>query len=139
MATVKQKLAIRKVLKGTTLKRAMKEAGYKTSTTLTTGKLTRSKGWALLMDRYISDKALAKVHKEGLAATTFYTEGIGKGETVLVEKPDYSVRHKYLESGYKIKGKLKELEVPTPTVPHMTLIQINMPDGAKSNTIQPVA
>ncbi len=105
MATPKQKIAIKKVLNGKAVKHAMEEAGYAPSTANTTGKLTRSKGWAELTDKYISDKALAKVHKEGLEATTWYQEGLGKGETVLVEKPDYSVRHKYLESGYKLKGR----------------------------------
>lgn len=39
----------------------------------------------------IPDEDLVKVHKEGLSAT----DG---------ERPDYSVRHKYLDSAYKLKG-----------------------------------
>lgn len=127
MATIKQKLAVRKVLKGMPIKHAMQEVGYAETTASATGKLTRSKGFQELVDKYISDEALLKVHKEGLKATTFFTEGLGKGETILVEKPDYSVRHKYLESGYKIKGKVKEIELPD--VPHQTVIIINTPQA----------
>ncbi len=41
----------------------------------------------------LPDKLLVKTHLEGLNAT----EGI-------LDKPDYSVRHKYLDSAYKIKN-----------------------------------
>lgn len=105
MATIKQKKAFKEVVNGSTITKAMKEAGYSIESSKRTNKVTATKGWQELMDKFIPDKDLAKVHKEGLSATTFYSEGIGKGETVLVEKPDFSVRHKYLESGYKIKGK----------------------------------
>lgn len=40
---------------------------------------------------YFTEEELAKVHLEGLKAT--------KGD-----EPDYAVRHKYLDSAYKIKG-----------------------------------
>ena len=45
----------------------------------------------------IPDKILIKVHLEGLKATTN-------------DKPDYSVRHKYMDSGYKLKGYYIEKE-----------------------------
>jgi hypothetical protein len=98
MATVKQKLAARKVLKGTPIKRAMREAGYASTTATTTGKLTRSKGWHELTDKYISEEALMKVHKEGLSATRIVNEEV---------EPDYAVRHKYLETGYKVRGRIR--------------------------------
>ncbi len=105
MSTIKQKIAFKEVVNGSTITAAMKKAKYAPSTSERTNKLTATKGWAELVDEFISDKALAKVHKEGLNAKTWYSEGFGKGETVLVEKPDYAVRHKYLESGYKLKGR----------------------------------
>jgi len=43
----------------------------------------------------IPDELLEKVHLEGLVA------GKMVGETL---EPDYAVRHKYLDSGYKLKG-----------------------------------
>lgn len=87
MATVKQKLVAKKVLKGTPIAKAMREAGYSKSTATTTGKITRSNGWKELMDKYISDDLLAKVHNEGL------------------QDKDANTRHKYLETGYKVKQK----------------------------------
>ena len=49
----------------------------------------------------LPDEDLIKVHKEGLQASekVFSKEG-----ELLSEKPDYGVRHKYLDSAYKIKG-----------------------------------
>jgi len=47
-----------------------------------------------LIEKELPDSLLLKVHAEGLAAT----DGTGS--------PDYSVRHKYLDTGYKIKGKM---------------------------------
>ena len=42
----------------------------------------------------LPDELLARVHLEGLEATK-------GGES---EEPDYAVRHKYLDSAYKVKG-----------------------------------
>lgn len=47
----------------------------------------------------ISDEDLIKVHREGLSASSAIVKD---GE--IVERPDYSVRHKYLDSAYKLKG-----------------------------------
>lgn len=91
MATLKQKKAFKETgVNGGNISKAMKTVGYgKTKS----DKLTSSRGWLELMDQYLPDKDLAKVHKEGLEATD------PKG------KVDYSTRHKYLDSGYKLKGK----------------------------------
>jgi phage terminase small subunit len=48
----------------------------------------------------IPDELLEKVHLEGLNAS----ERIIRDGEVLAEKPDYAVRHKYLDSAYKLKG-----------------------------------
>ena len=69
----------------------------------------------------LSDDDLARVHQEGLAATAvrFTPEG------EQIEVPDYSTRHKYLDSGYKIK-KLYGSETPdAPRVVNYNFI--NMP------------
>ena len=58
------------------------------------------------MEKYISDDKLAKVHDEGLSATT---SKLIAGEEVKV--PDYQTRHKYLDTGYKLKGKLIDRSV----------------------------
>lgn len=104
MATVKQKIAARKVLKGTSIRRAMREAGYSKTTAKTTGKLTRSKGWQELIDKFISEEALMKVHREGLSATQ--TRFTPEGEQIKIT--DFATRHKYLETGYKVRGRIKD-------------------------------
>lgn len=115
-ATVKQKVAFREVVKGSTLTAAMRKANYSPSTAKRTNKLTNTKGWQELMDTFISDEKLAKVHNEGLRATNPFNKIVGrdsKGAPTyeMVKVADYSTRHKYLESGYKIKGRhAKEAE-----------------------------
>ena len=72
---------------------AMREAGYSPETAKNPQQVTRSKGWAQLVEEYLPDDLLAKVHKEGLEATN-------------KDGADYSVRHRYLDTAYKIKGKI---------------------------------
>ena len=119
MATVKQKLAFRKVLKGSTLTKAMTDVGYAPTTASTTGKLTNTLGWKELTDKYISEKALMKVHREGLQAT--FTDKYNE------DAPDYSTRHKYLETGYKIRGRITPEVTPGDTTVNLTQIVINPP------------
>lgn len=54
----------------------------------------------------IPDKLLVKVHLEGLeAGKTIYKNNVSSGEIEEVGyEVDYATRHKYLESGYKLKG-----------------------------------
>ena len=113
MATPKHKIAFKEVVKGSTLTAAMKKAGYSESAVKRTNKLTETKGWAELVEDFISDKALAKVHKEGLSATTYFNEITGRDskgapEYNLKKIPDFGIRHKYMESGYKLKGRYSE-------------------------------
>lgn len=116
MPTVRQKRAFKEVVKGSSLTGAMKSVGYSLETAKRTNKLTKTKGWKELMDSYLPDKDLAKAHKEGLRATKRsgvggMKIGIGKNGKVEdfghtdIEEPDYAVRHKYLETAYKIKNK----------------------------------
>lgn len=48
----------------------------------------------------LPDELLAQVHLEGLNATRSFPLGEGEYE----DAPDYAVRHKYLDSAYKLKG-----------------------------------
>ena len=98
--TIKQKKAFKKVLKGSTISGAMKEVGYSDTTCTTTGKLTNTQGWQELMDKYLSEEDLAKVHKEGLKAVK-----ITRSDKEEYIDPDYNTRHKYLETGYKLRKK----------------------------------
>ncbi|MHA1401181.1 MAG: hypothetical protein ACTSQE_12600 [Candidatus Heimdallarchaeaceae archaeon] len=90
--TERQKKAFKSLVEnGRTKGEAMKEAGYSESVQKAPTKVTRSEGWQILIDEHLSDKTLAKVHMEGLKAMR------GK-------EPDHMVRHKYLDTAYKIKG-----------------------------------
>lgn len=130
MPTIKQKQVFRDVLKGSTISGAMVKAGYSPTTASTTGKLTNSDGWKELLDKHIPDKKLAKVLDEGLqAGKSIYKDG----EEVAFEK-DFAVRHKYLETGLKLKNRFpKELpENPLEGDLKVLLIQINNVLNTKS-------
>jgi|TARA_R100001530_G_C4303781_1_gene151194 hypothetical protein len=97
MATIKQKKAIKKIVEnGGNISKAMRDVGYSEETAKTPQKLTNSKGWNELMEEYLPDDVLAKVHNEGLKAFKTDNDG-GKSE-------DHPTRHKYLDTAYKLKG-----------------------------------
>ncbi len=81
------------VKKGESVSKAMIKAGYSKTISRVPKKVTERKGWQELMEKELPDEFLAKVHREGLKAK-------------YKDKPDYSVRHKYLETAYKIKNKI---------------------------------
>ena len=114
MATLKQKKAIEALSEniGKPMGEIMRESGYSESNSKTPKRLTESDGWKELIDENIPDKDLAKVHKEGLGATKRMLMG---------EEPDYAVRHKYLETGYKIKGKMSDKPSDKPPELHLHL------------------
>lgn len=104
---MKQKKALEIMVEnGGNITKAMIEAGYSENTANTPQKLTESNGWKELVDKFIPDKKLAKVLDEGLGAgKTIYKNNVSTGEVEEVGyEPDYAVRHKYLETGLKLKG-----------------------------------
>ena len=110
MPTNKQKAAFDKSLEnGGVISQAMIEAGYSPATAKTPQKLTESKGFQELVEKYLPDETLVKVHQEGLQATTKKPHLIDrddKGRPVYeyVPEEDYATRHRYLDSAYKLKG-----------------------------------
>lgn len=107
MATIRQKKAFDKTLEnGGNVSKAMSKSGYSKAMAKNPQKLTQSKGWQELMDKHLPDDLLAKVHREGLeAGKTVYKNNVTTGEMEEVGfEPDFSVRHKYLDSAYKLKG-----------------------------------
>ena len=92
---VRQKIAFKAVMSGKTMTEAKELANYSENTT--NQEVINTQGWQLLLEKHIPDESLIKVHKQGLNATKSYG---GK------KTPDYAVRHKYLETGYRITGKL---------------------------------
>ena len=104
MTTIKQKQAFKKVVEGSSISQAMRDVGYSESTALRPNKLTNTQGWQELMAKHLPDNDLIKVHKEGLKATKIFSSHTEPDKTV----PDYGVRHKYLETAYKIKNRFQD-------------------------------
>lgn len=111
--TRKQKLAFENLLENHgNVSQAMLKAGYKPNTAKTPKNLTETEGFKILAAQFLPDNLLLKVHLEGLGATRVIsavnTDKEATGATSdFIEVPDHAVRHKYLETGYKIKGHLK--------------------------------
>lgn len=104
MATMRQELAIAKIAEtGGNVGAAMRAAGYSKVSSNTPAKLLKSKGFEELMKKHLPDSMLARVHSDGLKATKYESQLTGRGESELVEVPDYAVRHKYLDTAYKVK------------------------------------
>lgn len=79
----------------------LKKAGYSDAIAKNPDIIWNSIGFNELLDAALPDDLLAKKHREGLEATSLY----GKDGH---EHPDYGTRHRYLESAYKLKGKLEQ-------------------------------
>lgn len=121
MVTEKHKIVLKEVVKGSSIAKAMRKAGYSPSTAKRTNKLTNTKGWQELLDQHLSEEKLTQVLAEGLNATKLSGTGgmrmtlkaggevdeVGHSD---LEVPDYAVRHKYLETGLKVRGRLKDNE-----------------------------
>lgn len=88
--------------------RDMLAVGYSKSYSNAPTRLKSTIVWQELTEKYLPDLDLLAVHKEGLKAVKRSTS-LTEPDTI---DPDYAVRHKYLETGYKIKGKLKDFEFP---------------------------
>jgi hypothetical protein len=90
----------------------------------------------------IPDELLVKTHLEGLKATKM--QGVGgmlinteKGEFghTDIEVPDYAVRHKYLESGYKLKGSYEADEQKSINILMPVLVKfLNEKDNGDNST-----
>ena len=108
--TLKQKRTFNKTLENFgNVSKAAAGAGYKKSVAKNPQVITRSKGWKQLCEEYLDDDKLAKVHSEGLSAITVVMRNNNEtGEIESREIADYSVRHKYLDTAYKVKGKYSE-------------------------------
>lgn len=105
--TTRQREVARKVLQeGKSVSRAMRESGYSPATAKTPKKLTESKGWQELIDQYISEDKLAKVHGQQLQATR--VQVYNKKRYVM---PDNEARIRALDLGYKLRGKYKPTKI----------------------------
>jgi hypothetical protein len=122
--TYRQKKAVEILVEnGGNVSKAMLEAGYPPATAHTPQKLTESSGFAALMETMLPDDMLLKIHCEGLQATerdvVYVTKGKGKkAKTVakVIRIPDFHVRHRYLDTAYKIKGKITKKDPDLPPI-----------------------
>lgn len=107
MATNKQKALAKEILRNPTqtMGQAMQKAGYDEVTRPV--EVTSSKGWQKLVDTMLPDEKLLLRHYEGLDATKIHSSHTEPDREV----PDYAVRAKYVELGYKVKGRFAETQV----------------------------
>ncbi len=136
MSTIRQKRLARIVDKGSTKteKEAMLQAGYSPNTAIKPSQVKKSKGWKDLLEKYLPDNDLLKVHKEGLKATKIHGSMTEPDRIV----PDYPTRHKYMESGYKVKGKLvdpKDSEEKSITIIIKGYDKRNKPSGKTTDGV----
>lgn len=106
MATFRQRKAVENlVANGSSIAQAMRDAGYSPRTVRDPGKLTRSEAFIELMEAAgLTDSRLVKVLDEGLGATKAVVMGTKSEESFVDVAPDYPTRHKYLETGLRLKG-----------------------------------
>jgi hypothetical protein len=104
--SLKQKRAFANLVEnGGNVSKAMIDAGYSEATAKTPQKLTESDAFKELVARELPDDLLLKVHKEGLDAMQY------RGQDAEIQVADYQTRHKYLVTGYEIRGKLRPDEL----------------------------
>jgi hypothetical protein len=118
MATAKQKLVAQKVAKGSSVSAAMREVGYSPATASHPSKVTRSKGFKVLMEKYLPDSLLMEKHQELLMVPRklrTYIKGDLQMET---EEVDSQAVGKGLDMAYKLKGayaaEKHEITIPKP-------------------------
>ena len=102
MATLKQKLAVKEITeKHISVSKAMLNVGYDKFTAAKPQNLTKSKGFKeLIANMGVSDEDLAEILSGGLRATKIITSPSEPDR----EYPDWATRHKYLETGLKMRG-----------------------------------
>ena len=103
MTTERQKQVFSKVIENHgNVSKSMRDVGYSANSAKNPKRnLTSSKGWQKLLQKYIPDSKLTKVLDEGMEAS----RELRIDGQVVAEIPDYAVRHKYLETGLKLKNK----------------------------------
>ena len=130
MPTIKQKKAFDKIVENHgNVSKSMIEVGYDETTAKNPKNLTESKGWQELLNERIKDEKLVDVLNEGLKADKkIYKNNKRTGELKEVGyDADYAVRHKYLETGLKLKSKFPtdKLELGTSESLSEVLLKIN--------------
>jgi len=125
MSTLRQKIVASKIFanRGSkdTVKKIMKDAGYSDAYAKNPQQLTTTRSWRQLMDKYLPDEKIVKKIDEGLEANRVISavntaKQASGGTTDFIEVPDFAIRHKYVETSLKIKGKLDTEKEETPSL-----------------------
>lgn len=105
-ASAKQRIAAREIaVNHRSASEAMRIAGYSPQTITKPSNMTRSASFIALMDKIgITDERLSRKLDEGLEATKAVVMGAKSEDSFVDIQPDYAVRHKYLETGLRLKG-----------------------------------
>jgi hypothetical protein len=105
MATTKQEIAVARMAEnGGNVSAAMRDAGYSAVSSRTPKKLTSSKGYAKLLEKYLPDALLLEKHHEIIMSPRLkrtFMKGAMIEET---EETDPS-QVRALDMAYKLKGK----------------------------------
>lgn len=128
---VRQQLYKKHRLSGLSAYQAARKAGYAHATAIAAYKNIekRIKFDELLVAHGLDNQSVVKVLGDGLNATRSVIvkelvaddDGCPQSVTRIVEVPDHSVRHKFLETFLKLRGDLKDI------APHNSVHIINMP------------
>jgi len=105
---VKHKRVLKNLGKHGSVRKAMEAAGYSKSYAKN-GDIKNTKTFQQEAEKELPSKLLLKVHKEGLEATTKLHKIVdrdddGKPVYDFVDVDDFGVRHRYLDTAYKLKN-----------------------------------
>ena len=115
--TIKQKKRSKIIGKNRTVKAELLEAGYSlTTATKQPPSVMKAKGWQKILDEKLPDEDLLDVHRKELKATkvvsaVVISKDADSRTNDFIEVPDHPTRLKAVELGYKVKGKLKDVNV----------------------------
>lgn len=144
--SIRDRLFAKSLLEGNTPTQAMRDAGYAESTAL--ARQSEKVGQVAetiqeLMDRKgITDSRLLDVLNRGLDATKTISamvmakngDGMADAHSMtkdFIDVPDFAVQHKYMETGLKLKGHLKDATTTYPNSPVSINIELMGPMPVK--------
>ena len=131
--TTKQKLAASKLMENDgNVSKSMVAAGYSKASAKNPQRLTESKGWQKLMEKYFPDQFLSKKHRELLNKKEFMSVG-ERGDRHIEPTGEidphavargldmaYKLKNKYPAQKHQIEGEIKTIEIVNYGTKHKT-------------------
>jgi len=106
--SIKQQRAIDNVVEnGGNISKGMRDAGYSIETAKNPSKLTNSRAWREIMEEYLPDETLAKIHEQLLTKQDVIVRNnptTGKMEVIATGQIDVQAVKAALDMAYKLKG-----------------------------------